>query len=605
MTSDPEAEEVSQILPLIADDGNRQLLTGWIDDHPNYEAVEFPGELQSAEFDLCIIDKRAFKRHLEDLRDHKSAVKPVLVPYLLLRPEGGGGVIDKDSGELADNVVTQTIDELVSLPIKQAELHWRLQALLRLRDQSLTLRKRERQLERQVDLFEKAQDISNVGAWEYDIETETTWFTEEAHRIYGVPIDEEPSVTEGLDLYHSENRPIIRDAFEKAVAGEESFDLEFRLTEMDGAERWVRTRGEAQYRDGEPSLVRGTIQDTTQRKAQAETLRLQKQTVDDAPIGITISDPDQEDNPLIYVNDAFVEMTGYDREEAVGRNCRFLQGAHTDPDQISMIREAIDSNEIVNVEIRNYRKDGTEFWNHLQIAPVYEDSEVVNYIGFQEDVTDRKEREEQFAVLDRVLRHNIRNDMNVIRGRAETIQAAASGELATSAAAILDTSDELLDLAEKERQITTLLRESTDIAEHELAGLLDGIAADIRNDHTDALVTIDCPAGATVEASIQLEEAIYELMTNAAIHNFASEPEITVTVSVDAESCTIAVADDGPRIPAMEREMLGSETEQTPLKHKRGLGLWFVRLVVARSGGSITISGREPGGNVVSVELPM
>jgi PAS domain S-box-containing protein len=116
--------------------------------------------------------------------------------------------------------------------------------------------------------------------------------------------------------------------------------------------------------------------------------------VEDAPIGISISDPDLPDYPLVYVNDAWEEHTGYPVEEALGRNPRFLQGPGTDPETVDEIAEAIGNEEEVTVEIRNYRRDGTPFWNELTVAPVYdEDGDLAHYVGFQNDISDRKEAE--------------------------------------------------------------------------------------------------------------------------------------------------------------------------------------------------------------------
>ncbi|TKX86227.1 PAS domain-containing protein [Halorubrum sp. SS5] len=116
--------------------------------------------------------------------------------------------------------------------------------------------------------------------------------------------------------------------------------------------------------------------------------------VEDAPIGISISDPDLPDYPLVYVNDAWEEHTGYPVEEALGRNPRFLQGPGTDPETVDEIAEAIGNEEEVTVEIRNYRRDGTPFWNELTVAPVYDDDgDLAHYVGFQNDISDRKEAE--------------------------------------------------------------------------------------------------------------------------------------------------------------------------------------------------------------------
>lgn len=116
--------------------------------------------------------------------------------------------------------------------------------------------------------------------------------------------------------------------------------------------------------------------------------------MNEAPVGITISDPDREDNPLVYVNEAYEKITGYDAEEVVGRNCRFLQGEGSDESTVAEMAAAVDEERPVTVEILNYRKDGTEFWNEVTIAPVYDDDgDLTNYVGFQNDVTARKEAE--------------------------------------------------------------------------------------------------------------------------------------------------------------------------------------------------------------------
>jgi PAS domain S-box-containing protein len=127
---------------------------------------------------------------------------------------------------------------------------------------------------------------------------------------------------------------------------------------------------------------------------------LLQQSIDDANVPITLADPAQEDDPLVYVNDAFEEMTGYPPEETLGRNCRFLQGADTDPEKVTRLRQAIDNEDPATVELRNYRKDGSEFWNRLTITPIYDDSgRLIRYLGTQEDVTERKEREERLTEL--------------------------------------------------------------------------------------------------------------------------------------------------------------------------------------------------------------
>ncbi len=107
--------------------------------------------------------------------------------------------------------------------------------------------------------------------------------------------------------------------------------------------------------------------------------------------GVVISDCKQADQPLIYVNQGFEKVTGYSRDEVIGKNCRFLQADDTEQEQLEILRHAIKSQEDCKVELRNYRKDGTMFYNELIISPVRnKDGEVTNFIGIQNDVTERE-----------------------------------------------------------------------------------------------------------------------------------------------------------------------------------------------------------------------
>lgn len=109
--------------------------------------------------------------------------------------------------------------------------------------------------------------------------------------------------------------------------------------------------------------------------------------MNEAPVGITITDADGEDVPLVYANEAFERVTGYPVSEVVGRNCRFLQGEESDSEAVEAMRRAVEEAEPVTVELVNYRKDGTSFWNEVTIAPVCEEGELTHFVGFQNDVT--------------------------------------------------------------------------------------------------------------------------------------------------------------------------------------------------------------------------
>lgn len=106
-------------------------------------------------------------------------------------------------------------------------------------------------------------------------------------------------------------------------------------------------------------------------------------------VAAVVSDPRQPDNPIIACNEAFMHLTGYSRAEIVGRNCRFLRGERTEPEQTAMLREAVSERRPTMVELINYRKDGTAFRNAVMIAPLFdEEGELVYFLGSQMAIDD-------------------------------------------------------------------------------------------------------------------------------------------------------------------------------------------------------------------------
>ena len=204
-----------------------------------------------------------------------------------------------------------------------------------------------------------------------------------------------------------------------------------------------------------------TPEGTTDAEAQLQALR--DRAVIATDIAFTISDPRQEDDPLIWVNPSFTRITGYEYGEAVGRNCRFLQGPATDPGTVAEIRTALRERRALTTTLLNHRKDGTAFWNQLSISPVLDgEGELVSFVGVQTDVTERVRgehaREAAFAAeqnarreaeLARATAEQARTDAEGARTQAEraTTRLALMAEATSTLIATLDMSDLLERLA--------------------------------------------------------------------------------------------------------------------------------------------------------------
>jgi signal transduction histidine kinase len=213
------------------------------------------------------------------------------------------------------------------------------------------------------------------------------------------------------------------------------------------------------------------------------------------------------------------------------------------------------------------------------------------------------------AVLNRVLRHNLRNEAQVLGGHADIVADGAEGDLARSAEAIGRTAETIAGLAEGAKAIArTRDRTAEDYARTDAATVLDEAAAHARDRFPDVSVTVerDVGAGGTadgapVRASAGLRTALDELFENAAEHG-GSHVEASLRLTDD--DVAFLVADDGPGIPDHERRVVEGDAEITQLTHGSGLGLWVVEAVADAHGGEVRFEDRPDGGSAVRLTLP-
>ncbi len=126
--------------------------------------------------------------------------------------------------------------------------------------------------------------------------------------------------------------------------------------------------------------------------------------LDECVNGVTLSDPDLEGCPIVYANKAFERLTGYSQEEIIGHNCRFLQGPDREQEARYQIAEALKNRQPIEVTLRNYRKDGELFFNHLKITPLFSKKrEVIYYLGVQYDITYQVNAKNEISELTKLL----------------------------------------------------------------------------------------------------------------------------------------------------------------------------------------------------------
>ncbi|WP_372609691.1 putative bifunctional diguanylate cyclase/phosphodiesterase, partial [Halomonas sp.] len=194
-----------------------------------------------------------------------------------------------------------------------------------------------------------------------------------------------------------EDLPRIQGFFDAARAGESSH-YELEIIVSNGERRALELLNLPIMVDGVVRGVYGIAKDITERRRNETRLRVLERGVQASINGVVIADATQPDLPIIYANATFVKMTGYSLDEVLGRNCRFLQGEDTDLEALEAIRDALSERHDVHITLRNYRKDGSPFWNDLYISPI-PDAEglITHFVGVQHDVSEHKAYEAQLA----------------------------------------------------------------------------------------------------------------------------------------------------------------------------------------------------------------
>lgn len=291
-------------------------------------------------------------------------------------------------------------------------------------------------------------------------------------------------------------------------------------------------------------------------------------------MSMIITDPRQPDNPIVFANDAFLRLSGYGRDEVIGKNCRFLQGPKTDKAAIAEIRSAIEDKNDVAVDILNYRKDGSTFWNALYLSPVSNDKgELQFFFASQLDVSDRKRSEhritadkdrfekavkERTAELEAALEaqttllhevdHRVKNNLQMISSliimQRRTIQDEATRHSLTT----------MLERIEALSTVHRRLYQSKDVSRFDVSDFAKDLVTDLLTASGRSGIKSKLelePIVISAEKATPVALMVNELVTNALKHAFKEGPDgttagrIGIKMSQPDGHFNIEVSDDG------------------------------------------------------------
>lgn len=343
-----------------------------------------------------------------------------------------------------------------------------------------------------------------------------------------------------------------------------------------------------------------------------------------------LTDPNQDDNPIVFANKAFLDLTGYEEEEVLGRNCRFLQGAQTDRGAVAELRETVANKGSIALEILNYRRDGSPFWNAVFIGPVYDtEGKLLYFFASQLDVTRRRNTEQSFRQAQKMesigqltagLAHDFNNLLQVVNGNLELVATAKDPERLQRYVAAAQSAAErgakltrqLLAFARKTRlepraiDLSQLVSEFTELMESAVskqvqlhlslrrglpyvvidADQLEMALLNIVNNARDAM-----PDGGLVTISTMP----LRLSADAAAHDLAAGDYVVLEVRDEGSGMTPDVAERAVE-PFFTTKGVGKGT---------GLGLAMASGFVRQSGGRLEIDSRPGEGTAIRMLFPV
>lgn len=382
-----------------------------------------------------------------------------------------------------------------------------------------------------------------------------------------------------------------------------------------GTEVRLRRQGELRYFDlrragltdsrdrtiGEMLVFR----DITDRKRREQSLAEYKTIFERISDAVYVLDAD---GTVRLVNEPLAELLGQTPGEIVGTHASVFvadDGYERARDRLADLRESETGDGTVELVLEDANGREIPCETHLSLLSAAETEGGI--VGVIRDVSERLQREQQVAVLNRVLRHNLRNDMNVILGQLERLSATLDSEHLDETADIdvaRDHAEGLLDMADKARTAEELLDRSVRTVTTAVSAVLAGPVATLRTEFPAASVELAHLPDVQIHVHESVDVALEAILENAVEHNDRASPMVAVSVETREDVVAIEIADDGPGIPDNELAVLTAGRE-TQLEHGSGLGLWLAHWLVTRSGGDLTARERDPRGAVVTVTLPL
>ncbi|WP_049982134.1 HAMP domain-containing sensor histidine kinase [Halorubrum sp. BV1] len=311
-----------------------------------------------------------------------------------------------------------------------------------------------------------------------------------------------------------------------------------------------------------------------------------------------------------YISDGFEDIWGIPPEKVIDDVNELYETIH--PDDRDRVRANIEESthdlRDVTYEGRVVRLDGSVRWTLNRQVILRDDEGAVSEVaGISTDITDQKNREQELELLNRIVRHDIRNDMAVMLGWAEMLEKHVDDEGSEYLRKISSSGEHVVELTENVRDyVQTVVSEDEIQTEPvRICSVLETEVSLREESFPEAEFTIaSTPSDVEVLADSMLNSVFQNLLNNAVQHNDADTPRVDVSCAVSEETVTVRIADNGPGIPDKHKEVIFGKGERGLGSEGTGIGLYLVYTLVTQYGGEVWVEDNEPTGTVFVVELP-
>ena len=312
-----------------------------------------------------------------------------------------------------------------------------------------------------------------------------------------------------------------------------------------------------------------------------------------------------------FVSPSIESFLGYDPDELTGEPVSVLGPDDQSAGRIDDYLQDVSGGESLQIrDLPLSTRSGRTVHVDMRMVPIYEPSvdpgartpaDIVGAQAMVRDASQRRQREGLISVMNRVLRHNVRNKLTVINGRAELLAGDLDGDAESNAEAILTAGNRLLDLTESARRIEANRELSPELETADVIPIIEESVAQLTERYPEVAVTTDLPATAVAETLPRIETALWELLENAAEHG-GPQPTVSIAVETTAHQVVITITDRGPGLPEDERQVLADGKEE-PLVHGQGLGLYLASWIITNLQGEIEVP-KSQSGTTIEVRLP-